>query len=188
MSNKPPYYTAELPSGALLAVNKLPPRDTLQRGEYRAMERQAWQALARQLLNDPNAHFDYSAIGAPFIVGSHLHISVSHSAELVAVILSPQPCAVDIEALTRNFERVASRYISPDEELLFGSLNSYKASIWSIKECLYKYAGVKELDLLNDLRVTSMESDRFSGWIASPQNTVKGFISVIAGHTLVYIG
>lgn len=46
------------------------------------------------------------------------HIGVSHSHGYAAVILSAQPCAVDIEPADSDFSRAARRFISPQEQAL----------------------------------------------------------------------
>ncbi len=171
-----------------MAIERLPSRDSLQRGEYRRVEREAWHKLARYLLHDEAAQFDYTAVGAPFIVGSPLHISVSHSADLVAVILSKVRCAVDIESLTRNFERVASRYISPRESLLQEDIESLRPKLWSIKESLYKYGGVEGLDLLSDIEIIRLEGESFEALTKTEQEPIVGSVVELFSHTLAYVG
>ncbi len=169
-------------------IDRLPPRNRAAGADHRQQERSAWHKLARTLLKDPQAQFEYNQVGAPQIVGSHLHISVSHSRELVAVIVSPQRCAIDIESLSRNFERVSSRYISPLEKSLLTQGATSRALIWSIKETLYKYAGVKELDLLNGLRVSVLTHADFVGSIDPHIEPIHGSVATLFDHSLAYIG
>lgn len=173
-------------------IDSLPPRplrtESAIRGEYRNVERSAWHNIARTILNDRNAQFEYNNSGAPQIVGSTLHISVSHSTTLVAVIISPLRCAIDIESLTRHFDRVASRYITPTEAQLNNDNPDQKALLWSIKECLYKYADQKELNLIGDLQVAKLTPPHFTGSIVPHQQSIQGIATTILNHSLAYIG
>ncbi len=179
-------YSCTLPSGAMLRIEKIcSPNEVTEKieggSQHRQCERFTWHRAARTILGNPSAQFSYNAIGAPQIVNSNLHISVSHSATLVAVIISPQPCAIDIESLSRNFERVASRYQSPSE------LKFPLETLWSIKEALYKFACRKELNLLNDIKVTSLNQEHFEATITPNNHPIHGTVTQIFDHTLSII-
>lgn len=201
MNNGGVPYSIALPSGALLAVDLIDnlvgvdlarPISLSESTSRRQREKDAWRALARMLLGDPTAQFSYSSIGAPLIEASHLNISVSHSATLVAVIISAEPCAVDVERLDRNFVGVASRYISPSEQPLLALSSHAHALLWSAKEALYKYAGRKSLELLSDIRVLSLtpraDDFIFAATIAPHEHKISGTATFVSHHSLVYIG
>ena len=63
---------------------------------------------------------------------------------------------MDIEPATRDFRRAASRYLTPEEEALSDD-PLLPGIVWCAKETLYKYAGRRELDLLRDLRILSVD-------------------------------
>ena len=76
---------------------------------------------------------------------------------VAALVLSPERCAVDVEAVARNFDRVRSRFVSPVEERLPAAGHPlFLPAMWCVKETLYKYAGRRELDLLADLQVLEL--------------------------------
>ncbi len=104
----------------------------------------------------------------------------------MAVIISPIPCAVDIESISRNFERVAPRYIAPQESHLASPQSL--PTLWSIKECLYKYSGVKGITLLEDIRVMEIEQEHFIGSVTPHNITIHGCVESLLDHVLVYIG
>ncbi|MCM1150885.1 MAG: 4'-phosphopantetheinyl transferase superfamily protein [Alistipes sp.] len=122
----------------------------------------SWRALVRRELCtstdcDPlEVRFSYSDLGAPLIVGSPLRLSVSHCEGSIAVALSEFPCAVDVESLDRRFGRVVSRYMTSAEWSLSEDPR-WPAVVWCAKECLYKFAGRCELDLLRDLRIEAVD-------------------------------
>jgi phosphopantetheinyl transferase len=95
-------------------------------------------------------------MGAPLLeqaVGKVAYISVSHSAEWVAVMFSTTRCGVDIESHQRNFSKVATRYITPEEREAFAEAIGphFEAIVWSAKEAMYKYALTPGVDFTADL-------------------------------------
>jgi phosphopantetheinyl transferase len=50
--------------------------------------------------------------GAPTAVGSNINIGVSHTTDMVAVVVSQTPCAVDVERRDRDVSRVAERFFT----------------------------------------------------------------------------
>lgn len=94
----------------------------------------------------------YDEYGAPQIDVPNLYVSVSHSRGVVAVLLSDNPCAVDIEQSERDFGKVASRYISERERAIAEEYGLY-AEMWCAKEALYKYYKRGALDLVDDLTI-----------------------------------
>lgn len=110
-----------------------------------------WRAVVRRELGR-DVGIAYNDLGAPVVTRRGVHISVSHCDGRVAVCLSSAPCAVDIEPETRNFSRVASRYLAEAERALSDD-PLFAGLVWCAKEALYKYAGRAELDFLTDLRI-----------------------------------
>ena len=124
----------------------------------RRREALAWRAVVRREVGR-EARIGYDEWGAPVIAASPLYISVSHSRESVAVVVGDAPCAIDIESRTRNFEKVASRYLTAQERALC-TPPDFLAVAWCAKECLYKYYHRGGLDLLRDLHITSVDFAR----------------------------
>ncbi|MFR9586053.1 MAG: 4'-phosphopantetheinyl transferase superfamily protein [Rikenellaceae bacterium] len=156
----------------------------------RQREQLAWRGIVRKYFQNQSIILSYNEVGAPQIElvssSEHYHIGVSHSSTHVAVIISPYRCAIDIETLSRDFNRVASRYISPDEAALSSSPD-HLALAWSAKEALYKFAGRKQLTLLSDIRLTQLEDGHFEGSITPHHTTHRGVATTLLGHSLVYI-
>ena len=130
--------------------------------ERRRREYLTWRALVRRELGR-DVRIAYDAVGAPVLENRPEYLSVSHCDGRVAVCLSLRRCAVAIEPVPRNFGRVLSRYMTPEEQALADD-PLLPAAVWCAKETLYKYAGRRELDLLRDLRIT--EADLAAGCLA----------------------
>ena len=138
---------------------QVPERDLLTAGRMRALRRrEEFSDVAGGGLSTPAGGGDWLQCGrcAPQLINRALHVSVSHCAGYVAVALSEHPCAVDIELLSRDFSRVASRFVTPDEARLAED-GRLLAAIWCGKEALYKYAGRRQIDWLRDLRIESVD-------------------------------
>lgn len=125
----------------------------------RRRERLAWRVMLREYLQrEPK--ITYLPSGKPLIEDQEFsHISISHCNDLVAVALSHRECGVDIERLDRNFDRVAQRYISQQEQSLATSTLN-RAIIWSAKEVLYKMASREGLDLCKEITIEAIHHNR----------------------------
>lgn len=125
---------------------------------HRRQEFLAWRAVARRIAGR-EAEIGYDEWGAPVIIGSPLHVAVSHSRTHVAVMVSDRPCAVDIESLSRNFDKVMHRYLSDDERAL-SQHPDFPAAAWCAKEALYKLYRRGGLNLLSDIRIVAVDFDK----------------------------
>lgn len=144
---------AQLESKATMAELKSVEGITAQ---SRRAERLAWRRTLRRIAGE-ECEVSYTKQGAPRITNSRFeHISVSHCADCVAVLLAESPCGVDVERTNRNFERVASRYITPKEQALSADERA-SAAIWSAKEALYKMQGREGVDFLRDMEIVSLD-------------------------------
>ena len=154
--------------------------------ERRRREFLMWRHIVRRELGR-DVRIAYDPSGAPVIENRNIYISVSHSKDLVAVVVSPRRCAVDAERTDRDFGRAAGRYLSEPERLLSDD-ERLAAAVWCAKETLYKYSGLRGLDLLRDIRIT--RADFAAGAIAG---TVCGGAEVCMsmlerdGNMVVYI-
>lgn len=163
------------------------------RSKKRIRESATWRGVLRERLQKlgceaARQEIRYNEVGAPYIEGSELKFSVSHSSEFVAVIVSDSRCAIDIESTERDFERVARRYVTEEESKLESGEMPLLALLWSAKETLYKYSGRSGLDFLSDLRITGIDSEAQSmegmiGHEATPQ--LKYMLH--ENHVVVYI-
>lgn len=152
--------------------------------DRRRREVVAWRSLLRWMLSEMGADarlpVKYDIVGAPYLVGSALFISVSHSSTHVAIVISESKCAVDIESLDRNFESVASRYATASERTLLQNSDIaptlHLPLIWSAKEAMYKLSGRQGLDLLKDLIIEEV----------SPSHIASMSWFVCENHIVVY--
>ncbi len=105
---------------------------------------------SRLLLNkiSPNTTISYNEFGAP-ILDNNLHISISHSKNFVAIIISEQQVGMDIEAISEKALRLAPKFVS---EKTRTTLNKEKATlIWCLKEAVFKWHQKGKVDFIKDI-------------------------------------
>ena len=124
--------------------------------EHRRCEALAWRGVVRRELGN-DCKIGYDEWGAPTVDTVGRYISISHCDKFVAVLISDRPCGVDIESCNRNFERVASRYMSQTEMVLSAD-KDWAAMVWSAKEALYKLHRKGGIDFLKDIKVVSYDT------------------------------
>lgn len=112
-------------------------------------------ALASQILNHPTRIFRDSE-GGPHLSGVVERVSISHTGNYMAMLVSPSPVlALDIELMDRDVERIIPRYSSGSEFGQFSALgvNNPGLYIWGIKECLFKAVPVNGILFKDHLKI-----------------------------------
>lgn len=85
--------------------------------------------------------------GKPHLIHSPLEMSLSHSNEVAAAILSPLSVGIDVQKLVAKIERIAHKYMRPEETASLAKHSIEHLHIyWGAKEALYKAYGRRELD------------------------------------------
>lgn len=116
----------------------------------------------RFIRNQKNIPFSiaYSPIGAPYLVGSPMHVGISHSNDLVGLALAPFKIGLDIELISDRIHGIKNRFTTSQEVALFSYAEAINLTIiWTIKEVLYKLAGRLEINLISELMINSVEGD-----------------------------
>jgi phosphopantetheinyl transferase len=116
----------------------------------------------RFIRNQKNIPFSiaYSPIGAPYLVGSPMHVGISHSNDLVGLALAPFKIGLDIELISDRILGIKNRFTTSREVALFSYTEAVNFTIiWTIKEVLYKLAGRLEINLISELMINSVEGD-----------------------------
>ena len=92
--------------------------------------------------------------GKPFIDGSNDHISISHTFDFTAAIVSHKVCGIDLQVIVPKILYLGPRFISKSELSIIPEGNNllYYHVIWGAKEAMYKCYGKKELDFKSHLQ------------------------------------
>lgn len=154
----------------LIEIRQLTPRTRLgiwrmdepQTGSPRQYERQCVQMLLTAMMDgDTSYAIGHEHNGKPFIIAGgepqyRWNISVSHTRGFAVVLLSDEcRVGVDIEYRSDRVERIAKRFIRPDEpadnidEMLL---------LWSAKEAVYKLFSEDKLAFFDMRAVSSTDN------------------------------
>lgn len=94
--------------------------------------------------------------GSPFIHNNGVNLSISHTANYMAMIFSSTcQVAVDIEIVGRKIDRIKERFTTDDEYDSFPEIakNEKLLHMWSIKECLFKLMPVSGVLFKRHLKI-----------------------------------
>ncbi len=106
------------------------------------------------LLNEltPNSKIFYNKYGAPQLKNNNF-ISISHSKDLVSMIISNKRVGIDIEKISKKPLKLSSKFISKENHL---NLTKEKATlIWCCKEAIFKWHQKGNINFVNDIKISS---------------------------------
>lgn len=103
--------------------------------------------------------------GKPYLEGSLYQISISHSREMASVIAAPRSVGVDIQKLVEKIERIAHKYMRPEEMASLDPATriEHLHVYWGAKESLYKAYGRKKLEFIEHIRIDPFSYDLDKG-------------------------
>jgi phosphopantetheinyl transferase len=128
----------------------------------------------RYLLQILFPHFPLSMIEIaetrkPFLADEAFHFSISHCGDYAAAIVSTENrVGVDIEIPHPKVERIQHKFISDDEQKVL-SLCNFDNKItmaWSIKEAMFKWYALGEVDFKKHMKILSINSIE-EGYVAN---------------------
>jgi phosphopantetheinyl transferase len=182
----------ELFGKAFLSENELAEFDTF-RNDNRKRQWLAYRMLIREMLG-MNYLLIYDADGKPHINEPWHFVSVSHSKDFAAVIVSKdRAVGIDVEVVHSRIEKVIGKFLSEDEIAALGSTNRLEKLYvyWSGKEALYKLDGKGAPDFSHQILFGPFEyetSGTVSGRIIRPGDEKLFLVNYeeMSGYMLAY--
>ena len=152
-------------------------------------------ALKQILKTDEVVDLQKNELGKPFINGSELHLSLSHTNEITAAMANPYyRVGVDVEHIKEKVKRVAHKFTTAYEMELMTEENevAYLITIWSAKESLYKLYGNKKLDFIEHIKLEpfTLEKEGIIYGKIAKDNFLKILVinyRLIEDHVLTYV-
>ncbi|MCY7293134.1 MAG: 4'-phosphopantetheinyl transferase superfamily protein [Ferruginibacter sp.] len=97
----------------------------------------------------------------PFLQNDVFHFSISHCGNYAAAIVSTQNrVGVDIEIPHAKIEKIQHKFLSEKEKNLLTNMNGENIKMltmaWSIKEAMFKWYGVGQVDFIKDMKIVSI--------------------------------
>lgn len=122
----------------------------------RELEKTGALFLLEQLIGYNTFELAYTVHRKPYLVNSNLHISISHSHSMLAIICnSKEATGIDIELIRDKVKQIEHKFLSAAEQLIAGQQTETLISFWAAKESLYKVYGLKEIDFKKHLFIDS---------------------------------
>jgi phosphopantetheinyl transferase len=134
----------------------------------------------------------YSEDGKPHLT-DHKYISITHSFEFTAIIISDVSIGIDIEKQRDKIKRIAPKFIGYEETFIASLENPVKelTVVWGAKESMYKLYGHKGLGFKAHCLVEafSMKSDQTVARLVHEENNLKFdvFFEEIENFMLAYV-
>ena len=141
---------------------------------------------SRILLNyfNKDLKISYSKNGSPNL-SNHQYISISHSGDLVCIIISDKKIGIDIEKISNKSLRMKEKFINSHHT----KLNKEKSTIiWCIKEAVFKFHKIGNIDFKKDIFVPEFileESGEMD--ISFKKNTLKSYYFKVEDFYLSYV-
>lgn len=144
--------------------------------------------LLRQFTNQPHT-LERNQHGRPFFRDAAFHVSITHSPELAAVILSDKyEVGIDVELISGKALRVASKFLSEAEQSITANDEERTCLYWSAKETLYKLYSKKQLLFKENLLVAPSGHNILQGRVQTENfsKLYQVYHETIQNHVLTY--
>ena len=111
----------------------------------------AWSFLNKILYENYNISINvdniiFNEYGKPYLINNELYFNISHSNELIAIIIDDKECGIDIEFVdySREVDKLAYKILSKSEQKKYeNSQDKHKFfyKMWTKKETIFKFQG-----------------------------------------------
>jgi len=122
---------------------------------HRRLEMLASRSLLMELLGEYPT-LQYRTNGQPYLPGKNLQLSISHSAEIAAVIIHKKRAGIDVESLGRPVEKIAHKFLSQKERDFIrnsGLPEKMNLLCWCVKEAVFKWQETQGIDFKNQIMI-----------------------------------
>lgn len=110
--------------------------------------------LRKMLITNDYIDLKVDEHGKPYLVTLPYHISLSHSFDYAAVMISKnRPVGIDIEQIKDKVERIAHKFMRPQELAFINEERKIQHlyACWCAKEAVYKCNGEKEVSFVDNI-------------------------------------
>lgn len=118
----------------------------------------------------------YHPDGAPYLLGSPLSISISHTEGYAAVLLKEHDAAgIDIERRSPRVLKVRSRFLSPEEDAAVSDVHAEDHALvyWCAKETVFKAMRAEDVDFARHIFVEPFDIAREGEILARETRTAE---------------
>jgi 4'-phosphopantetheinyl transferase EntD len=159
----------------------------------RKLEWLSVRRLLREMRGVPT-QIVYNDYRKPFLFNTDMNISITHSRDLTAIMLSKnKKIGIDLEYMSHNISKVAHKFINEDEYIVEDSKKSkfHMYIHWCAKEALYKLCDKQDINFRKNLTIEPFEPDECGeiyGWVDNRFWHDKFLMRyfTVKNHVLVY--
>jgi 4'-phosphopantetheinyl transferase len=128
--------------------------------EKRKVEWLSVRALLKNMLKD-NASIVYNKESKPFLNDKSYNISISHSQNLTAILVSKHKrVGIDLEYMSHQINQLASKFINEREQITDDpEKHNYHLYIhWCAKEAIYKICDKQDINFKQNIIINPFET------------------------------
>ena len=128
------------------------------KSDSRKIEWLSVRALLRQIMGKPTT-IVYNNERKPFIKGNSYQISISHSHNLTAILLSKsKKVGLDLEYMSHKISQIKSKFINNNEFIAKNGNEKFHLYIhWCAKEAVYKICDKQNINLRQHITIQKFE-------------------------------
>jgi len=119
--------------------------------EMKTISLKAWSLLSQILITEYQLDIEkeiiiYNKYKKPYIKNSNIYFNISHSKNLIAIVIDNKECGIDIEYIDykRDIDKLKHKVLSNKELKIYNSVkdkHKYFYKMWTKKEAYYKTIG-----------------------------------------------
>ena len=116
-------------------------------------------------LEDTDYKITYNNNGKP-LLNSKYNISISHSHEIAALVISDNSkIGLDVQLNENKIFNIQDKFLNPSEKLNIGENPSLKilTMIWTSKESIYKAVGLKGISFSDNIKIEKVVEEEKTG-------------------------
>ena len=116
-------------------------------------------------LEDTDYKITYNNNGKP-LLNSKYNISISHSHEIAALVISDNSkIGLDVQLNENKIFNIQDKFLNPSEKLNIGENPSLKmlTMIWTSKESIYKAVGLKGISFSDNIKIEKVVEEDKTG-------------------------
>ena len=153
---------------------------------FKSLKRQKEYLCTRLLLKeiDRNLSITYNKWGAPTL-NTNKNISISHSKNIIAIIVSKKNVALDIEMISKKPLKIKNKFLSIFDNISHTIEETTLA--WSAKETIFQLHQKGDIDYKSDIKIKEINCDENQITVLFNDNNIVLNYNKLNNHFLVYV-
>ena len=168
--------------------------DSLKLLNQKNSENQKKQFLAIRnifkLLSIEDNEVKYGKVGKP-IFSQNKTLSISHSGNYAAVIISDHTVGIDIEKISDKAKKIKDKFLQIELNYPQELNNQISLVYWNIKESIYKAVGITGIDFKKNILALPLDINdtKYKSWYINNDDiySFETYFRISKNYTLAYV-